>query len=252
MSDTTNYLKDFIKTLNNLDNFSVMQMYYQGVLDDGTADEQIDFATFLSEFLSKEGAVIQKQNPKMYDAYQRMWYSLVISGFISLSPEDQQGLLMQKVGYAAQNDINLDLILRQYYRQKYAQEDIEIITRTFAKFLEQNTETLGTNPITVQGRRFLPAIKYWIMDYASFPSKNAKRGSIDRLNYINQSINTRPLTQVQKQQLLKILKLYDEFLNPEPPIMEKQKGKLEGVSTQAISSTVDIDQKLQELRSRKQ
>lgn len=256
MSSEVNFIKNLIDTLNSDENFISLQYYCQGFLDENIPDQCVEFAAYLSELLAKEGPVLEKQKPKMYEEYQKMWYQLVLRGFSALGPEDQSNILEHKLLFMIQRGMEPEEILSQYLKSKYFFEDDQIVLKTLAKYFEQNTETLGTNPITVQGRRFLPAIKYWLMDYASFPSKNAKRGSIDRLNYVNQSINTRPLTQVQKQQLLKILKLYDELLSPEMPV-ERKKERTEvrapsASAAQAAKPPVNIDQKLQELRSRKQ
>ncbi|MBU6447701.1 hypothetical protein KGQ24_02590 [Patescibacteria group bacterium] len=226
MSDTTDYLKNYITTLNNPDNLELLKGYYQGVTDQLSYDEHLDFATFLANFLVKEGPIMEKQDPKMYGEYQLMWYSCVFSAFPALSADDQRNILSQRILAASFLDADVDQIMLSYFNHGYSLQDASTIGRTLANDLEQNNETLGTNPITVQGRRYLPAVKYWIMDYANFPSQSGRRGSIDRLNYINKSQNLRPLTQTQKQTLLKILKLYDSFLNPEPPPLTGEQAVL--------------------------
>lgn len=287
MSETTDYLKNYITTLNNPDTLELLKGYYQGVTDQLSYDEHLDFASFLASFLVKEGAIMEKQDPKMYGAYQLMWYNCVFSAFPALSADDQRNILSQRVLAAALIDADIDEIMLSYFNHGYSLQDASAEGRTLANGLEQNNETLGTNPITVQGRRYLPAIKYWIMDYANFPSQSGRRGSIDRLNYANRSPNVRPLTQVQKQALMRILKLYDSFLNPEPPPLTGEKAILANLGKVSASQprptpqpvqvggiqqrrpapvpvtgkpsapfigtrpAVDIDSKLKELRNRK-
>ncbi len=291
MSETTDYLKNYITTLNNPDTLELLEGYKDGVMQQLSYDEHLDFASFLSGFLVKEGAVMEKQDPKMYSAYQLMWYDCVFPAFPALSADDQHNILSQRIMSAISLGAETDNIMLSYFKHGYSLQDASTIGRNLAKELEQNDETLGTAPIMIQGRRFLPAIKYWISDYANFPSQSGRRGSIDRLNYINQSQNVRPLTQIQKQNLLKVLKLYDSFLNPEPPPLTGEQAIFAGLgrsapiparpstfrpvqsrpSAQPVAprqqqpapvrqpaasfmghrASVDIDSKLQELRNRK-
>jgi hypothetical protein len=97
--------------------------------------------------------------------------------------------------------------------------------------MEDNSEQFGSQPIEVEGRRLLPQLKYWLLDYAKFPSRVAKRGPVERLNYVNQSPNTKALPQGQRELLLRILKLYDEFLNPDIPMNRGQSAYDIGVSS---------------------
>ncbi len=252
MNSQIKYINTLIDTLKDQGNFLALQSYAQGFLDSNVAENCVALADFISGKLQQEGSQIQQQDPKMFNAYQLMWYSLIFRGFISLSPEDQANILQSHLLYAVQIGADLDQALANYFAWQYPLKKIQEIFRDFAKHLEQNSETLGTIPITIEGRRFLPSIRYWLMDYARTPSKVARRGAVERLNYVNQSANARPLTQVQKQQLLKILKFYDQLLNPEaPPRQSLRTSNFELENAGAMPPpSVNIDQKLRDLRVR--
>lgn len=218
MSQDVDYLKHFINKI-DANNAPVVIKYGEGALQSGIYDDCVDFASYLSFLMSAGGQEFQLSDPQLYSQCLVLWYELIFKGFVVLHNDDQANILQNRILYPLENGTDPDLIAKGYYEFGYSENKMRELLRTLANDLEQNNETLGTNPITVQGRRYLPAVKYWIMDYANFPSQSGRRGSIDRLNYVNKSQNVRPLTQTQKQTLLKILKLYDSFLNPElPPI----------------------------------
>jgi hypothetical protein len=64
----------------------------------------------------------------------------------------------------------------------------------------------------------------------------AKRGPVERLNYVNQSPNTKSLPQGQRETLLKVLKLYDEFLNPNIPVRYSQASPYNNSSSENQSA----------------
>jgi hypothetical protein len=188
----------------------------------GYIEEVLDY---LSEVLQNRGPEIESKSPQLYESYQNYWINLAFSSFVSLDVVDQDNLLKTRVFYAVESGYDLNYLLKQFYLFFESDEFIKELFRNFSKSLEQNSEQFGTMPIEFEGRKMLPTLKYWIMDYSKFPSKVSKRGSVERLNYINQSTNTRSLTQVNRQILLKILKFYDDLLNGERPVVQVNKSR---------------------------
>ena len=88
----------------------------------------------------------------------------------------------------------------------------------FSQLVRQNTEQLGSGSVEVGGVKYLPQLRYWLLDYAKSPSQSARRSSIDRLNYVNTSPNARQLTQPQRAWLLEVLKLHDALASVDRPL----------------------------------
>jgi hypothetical protein len=264
--------KQLVHDPNSQEGFDNIQAEAEALLEFSNLTERLEFVEYLSEILGQQGKVIQQKSPQYYDKYQYFWLMLVFNSFVGLSEEDQENMLKQRVLSAVKVGFDQDEILTQYY-DAYATE--KFITEQFkhlSQKLADNSETIGAAPIEIDGKKFLPQLKYWILDYSKFPTKVAKRGSLERLNYINVSPNTRQLTQVQRQQLLQILELYDQLLNPQgfptrsvqPRKVRTEQPRVEIkpevpvvpvppkplVTPKVEVPKVDIDQKLEELRKK--
>ncbi len=200
--------------------FAVLKEEAETQIASGYLADQTDLVNYISQLLVDKGVQLSATNPKRFDELQRYWALLAFAAFIGYSAPDKDNLLQRRILYAIQKGLDPESVLKQFYSLYQSDEFIQEAFRVFAHDLEQNTETFGTMPITVEGRRMLPQLKYWILDYAKFPSKSAKRGTVERLNYVNNSPNAKGLTQGQRETLLAVLKLYDEFLNPNIPQRE--------------------------------
>jgi hypothetical protein len=190
----------------------------------GYIADQMDLVNYISQLLTDKGQQVAKDNPKRYDELQRFWVSLAFAAFQGYSLSDKDNLLQRRILYAIQKGFDPQILLNQTYSLYHSEAFIQEVFRGYAHDLEENTETFGSAPITVEGRRMLPQLKYWVLDYSKFPSKVAKRGAVERLNYVDNSANTKALTQGQRDTLLSILKLYDEFLNPTIPEQDASEG----------------------------
>ncbi len=253
-------LKNYISDLSNQDNFDVLKSEAEGLLQNGTVSEISALLNFLSDKLNAQAKIVEAKNPQMYEQYESYWALLAFNAFIGMSGPDQDNLLRHRMLYAIQKGFSPDILTYKYFSFYDSQEFISSLFRNFEKSLELNEESLGTNPIDIDGRKFLPQVKYWLQDYSKFPTTSAKRGSIDRLNYINKSQNPRFLTQGQRQQLLLILKLYDDFINCEPPVIKVKPmqsrpapvspAPARSAMNNGFPQTIDIQQKLEELNQR--
>ena len=183
----------------------------------GYIADQMDLVNYISQLLVDKATQLSTPNTKRYDELQKYWAFLAFAAFIGYTPADKSNLLQRRILFALQKGLDPQSILNQFYSTFESDEFISDMFKVFARDLEQNTENFGTMPITIEGKRMLPQLKYWIMDYSKFPSKVAKRGTVERLNYVNNSANAKALTQGQREILLAVLKLYDEFLNPNIP-----------------------------------
>ena len=206
--------KQLVQDPSSQEGFENIQAEAEALLEFSDLNERLEFIEYLSEVLGQQGKSIQQKNPEYYDRYQYFWLMLVFNSFVGLSQEDQENMLKQRLLSAIKVGFDQDEILTQYYDMYSTEEFISEQAKHLALQLADNLETLGAAPIEIDGKKFLPQLKFWILDYSKFPTKIAKRGSLERLNYVNVSPNTRQLTQVQRQQLLQVLELYDQFLNP--------------------------------------
>jgi hypothetical protein len=184
------------------------------VLDNGEDWEKAKLADFLSELMMTDGAKIAKANPQAYDDYQYYILALALSTFASLSEDDQATLLKQRMLAAVGYGIDLNVIPEQYYELYYTEESVANAFKEFSDLLMQNQESLGAAPLEIDGKKYLPQLRYWILDYTKFPTKVAKRTALERVNYINTGYNTRQLTQIQRSHLVEVLSLYDTLVNP--------------------------------------
>lgn len=199
------------------DGFQRLAEEAESQIDNGYIADQMDLVNYLSQLLSEKGPELAKTNPKRYDELQRYWAFTAFAAFIGYAPGDKDSLLQRRILFAIQRGLDPQSILNQFYSLFQSEEFIKEGFKVFAHDLEENTESFGSVPITVEGRRMLPQLKYWVLDYSKYPTKVAKRGAVERLNYIDHSPNAKGLTQGQREILLSVLKLYDEFLNPVIP-----------------------------------
>ena len=214
--------------------FSTIEAEVEAVLESGSLWERMQFVEFLSQLLAKQGKKIEQQKPEYYDRYQYFWLTLVLKSFTALDPDDQSNLLRQRVLSAIRIGFDPDELVNQFYETYSTDSFIAEHFRSYANDLLQNGETLGSAPIEIEGKKFLPQLKYWILDYTKCPAKVAQRGSLERLNYVNMSPNTRQLTQVQRQYLLQALHLYDLLMNPVPVSVVRPDVEREPVATDAV------------------
>jgi hypothetical protein len=257
--------KELVQDPSTQEGFDSIQNEAEALLEYSDLSERLDFVEYLSGVLAQQGKAIQQKNPEFYDKYQYYWLMLVFHSFVGLSEEDQENMLQQRILSAIKVGFDQDEILTQYYDMFSTEEFIGEQFKRLSQHLADNSESMGAAPIEIGGKKFLPQIKSWILDYSKFPTKVAKRGSLERLNYINVSPNTRQLTQVQRQQLLQVLELYDQLLNPQGFVGNRIQPKRvktevrpepvleivpEAPEPKPEVPNVDIDQKLEDLRKR--
>jgi hypothetical protein len=214
---TLDEIKQIIGDPASDEGFEQIQLEAEDLLQTGSISDQMDFANYLAGILADPVIGLATKDPKRYDDIYRYFALLSFTAFLAYSPQDKINLLQKKILYAIQKGFDPDILLKQFYTFYESPTFINDIFHSFAKYMEDNTEQFGSQPIEVDGRRMLPQLKYWLLDYAEFPSRVAKRGPVERLNYVNQSANTKALPQGQREILLRVLKLYDEFLNPNIP-----------------------------------
>lgn len=226
------------------------------IMATGDYDEKGQLVEYLSSLLSRKGQEIESANPSIYESLQSKWLNLAFSAFLVLEASDQDSLLQKKIFTAIQKGFEPDDIINKYFSFYETDEFVKAKFHHFMEALDQNTETLGSLPIEVEGKRMLPNIKYWLLDYSKFPSKNARRGSVERLNYLTQSANVRQLTQGQRQNLSKLLKFYDDLIAGERPLNYQDRRDEKPLTSARINIPVprpiNIDQKLDELKERVQ
>ncbi len=262
-------IKEYLQNLSSAESLESIKLQADGTVIAGDPAEAEEFLKALSQSMSEQGATIQSVNPQMYDQYEVIWTLLAFKAFPVLASDDQENLLRSRLLFAIQNGFNPDNLVNEYFLD-YDDTVVKNKFSVLVKNLSLNTERLGVNPVEVEGKKYLPELRYWIQDYAKFPSKTPKRGSVERLSYVNQGGNVRSLTQVYRQSLLKVLKFYDDLINSERPkkvvdeddlqdaredmevlaqAFQEAQGNVPTPQTQNQGG-LNIDQKLQDLRTR--
>jgi hypothetical protein len=233
---TLDELKQSIGDPTSDEGFAALQEEAESQISAGYIADQIDLANYISRSLVGLGSSLAAKNPKRYDDLQKYFTLLSFAAFNGYSTQDKINLLQKRLLYAVQKGLDIEDFLKQSYDLYESEDFIRELFRGYAKYLEENTEQFGQLPIEVEGRRMQPQLKYWLLDYSKFPSLVAKRGPVERLNYVNQSPNTKALPQGQRETLLKILKLYDEFLNPNIPVRYSQASPYDNSSSESQSA----------------
>lgn len=205
-------IQNKITNLTDKSQFDWIGFYTHSLITSDDLSDTREFLDFLTNKLQAQGPQLETTNPAMYDQYEKYWVQLVIKCLPVLEPTDRDNFLQQRLLFAVQQGVDLEAVYIDFYSVYDRIPETQELVRGMTKALEQNTETLGSGSIEIDGRKLLPQIKYWLLDYSRFPSNMARRGSVERLNYINKSPNTRSLTQVQRQQLLEIMRFYDDVL----------------------------------------
>jgi len=214
-------LKNQIQNPISDEGFELIKQEVEDQIDSGYLVDQIDLVNYISQVLVDNGPELTSKNPKLYDEFQKCWALLAFAAFPGFAPSDQSNLLQKRLLYAIQKGFDPDDLLREIFSLYESYDYIKEILAVYAHDLESNTEGFGTLPVEVEGKRYLPQVKYWVLDYSRFPSKVAHRGTVERLNYIDQSQNTKPLAQGQRQILLKLLKFYDDLIYANMPNVKK-------------------------------
>ncbi len=181
------------------------------------ADRQETADQLMAYLTSAPGQDLARSNSAQYDQLIKQWVLLSFSAFTILPQDEQQDLLKTRLLVAIQAGYKAEDFTQAFFDMYETDEFLAPMFTGFAALLQQNTETLGATSLDVGGTKYLPQVRYWLLDYAKFPSQSARRNSIDRLNYVNTSPNGRQLTQVQRNQLLEILKLNDALNSVDRP-----------------------------------
>ncbi len=216
-------LSQFITDPSSAQDAQLIREQTEDILLYGDNVEKQEYLALLSDILAKNGTKLENGNVQLFDQYQGLWVRLAFGSFINLSTADQNNLLEKRLLFAIENGLEPSDLLKDFYSYYEDESVVSGLLKALSRSLEKNDETLGNAPIEIEGKRYAPAMKYWILDYSKFPSKSAHRSAVERLNYSNQSPNTRQLTQVQRQSLLKFLKLYDDLVFAERPVTAKRK-----------------------------
>jgi hypothetical protein len=241
-----------IQILNNdplsVEAVETLQYFGDDLLQNGDDGECQDFVGIIAPLLQQKGVQIERVNPDVYKLYEKYLLLASFKGFLSINDSIQESLIQKKVLAAVQLGFEPDDLITAYQNSFSTPEFIKQEFDRLAKNLEKNTEQFGSTPIELGGSRVLPLIKNWLADYNHLPKQNSSRGSVERLNYINQSQNTRQLTQTQRSLLLKILEFYDDLLNPQVP--ETKTSSNSEIPNEAPPVVSSIDQKLEALKNR--
>lgn len=108
------------------------------------------------------------------------------------------------------------LELKRWYYYLAESSKTTSLQRSMLGALEDNEESLGTQPLVIEGRKFQQSIKNWIHDFLlTQPKAPNDRATLEEVQYMQRSQNVKLLSKDEQQVLLAIIKLYDWILAPE-------------------------------------
>ena len=200
-----------------LTNLEKIKVDVDDALWNGTMADRQDAADELMAYLTGEGQSMARSDAKEYDQLVRQWVLLSYRAFVVLPLDEQQELLKTRLLVAVQSGYHVEEFTDAYFDMYESDDFLAPIFSDYANMVMQNIEPIGFSSVEVEGAKYLPQVRYWVLDYSKSPSQSARRTSIDRLNYTNSSLNARQLTQIQRTHLLEILKLYDLLVVCERP-----------------------------------
>lgn len=81
--------------------------------------------------------------------------------------------------------------------------------RFMAQAMQNNTEKIGSQPISTQTGTAAPIVGNWVKDYDQFFPSFTVRSGLERLRYINEGTNPRKLSADDRKLLIHVLEIYD-------------------------------------------
>ena len=178
--------------------------------------------------------ILLPQAPQLQDAreiYERYQKLIIILKFINLSVRglpEIQNLISQHLLLAMRVSVP---VKAKFQRVLEVYDDIMMdgtIAEALGKTIQTATEKLGTETLKLRSsdKRLPPALGNWVSDYFQsvlLPTGREKiPGSVDRISYVNQSLNVRQLAKEDKDLLLHVLELYDWLRFGDNPALLQQ------------------------------
>ena len=217
---------EHVETIEKLEEIANDSMFE---MESGKAREFYDFLANLL-FENQESLKI---NQDLYTRISKIFYKLFWQALPALGSKFKTNALNNNVVFLLRNELDL-----KYYIQKllstyeYGLGPDKEERQHLIYSLQNNSERLGDQSITVENVKDLPTVKNWIKDYNSSQSFKGGRSHFNQINYISNSQNIKNLTAKDKEILSKILEIYDWLLFPPagPTISENTNNpQLKGV-----------------------
>jgi hypothetical protein len=224
-----------------LQNIGQLKIDIADTLWNGTLADHQDCADQLMAYLTgADGQALARADAQQYDGLVKQWTLLSFGAFTILKADEQQNLLKTRLLVAIQAGYSAEDFTRAHFDMYESDEFLAPLFQSYSQLIRQNTEQLGSGSVEVAGTKYLPQIRYWVLDYSKAPSQSARRSSIDRLGYVNASPNTRQLTQAQRSWLLEVLKLYDLLNAVERPAEVERPGKKSTAASPATAQPIVV------------
>ena len=131
----------------------------------------------------------------------------------SLKDKTIAELLLKRFDVALEvaEDLDLQSLIELKLLSIPIYEERDVFKKALREALLQNdTNTVTENPITVQGRALKPTVRNWILDYVSQVG-NQVADIVKRSAYFANSQNIRPLSDTEKKRVKVLLDLYEEL-----------------------------------------
>ena len=214
------FLLHFFETPYESISFDSINAEFDSLYSTTDFGDQVEFAYAIENMLRTKAPDMPQKSPKLYDAYLGFATLLKFRSIMLLSTKEQADLFQRKVLYALQKGLTVQTFITPFswYYENPKTRDTEL--KNLLELYKNNLEKLGAMPLEIEGTKYIPQLKNWLLDYIKFPTLSARRGSVEQINYLNKSPNTRQLTQSYRQLLLEALNLFDTLNKPLDSIMQ--------------------------------
>ncbi len=183
------------------------------VIEDDDVAEALRVRKALKMVLDKRESELAA-NPEVAAKYQELLMELQFQLFANTKDSESLALIQEHLVDALsipELDI-MEKIRRKIFYIEIEEEQISFMIKLMDA-LKKNMQQFGPKPLNINGKQYPATIQNWILDYDAFPTKNSKRANIDTLNYMSKSPNPGILTKDQREDLIKILEIFDSLKN---------------------------------------
>jgi hypothetical protein len=161
----------------------------------------------LSQLIDSAGA----NRDNLTNKYIKILLALRLVSLSLVKDEEKGKFLEENIVLLLQQDYAdlmfwLKLLFAMY---EYDKDIVTDLQRAFVQAIERSNDLLGKANITIGDKEVKPFVKYWVLDFRSFPAPRVQRGPLEENTYLSQGINTKSLDNKDLAVLRKLLRIYD-------------------------------------------
>lgn len=203
-----------IKDLSKKETLAEIKALVSEYIENNNVDEARDLLVVLQKLLAEKEEFSEDQPD--YKQYKNMVVLLKLIVLYTLPEKDVAILLKNSLLLAIQNNIDmadkLDIFLYLHKDNLTGYQS----RRSFITAMVENTEKVGEAPLQKESSSITipPLVGNWLKNFfGSYPS-GKELARLEEVEYVNNNVNAKKLSQPDKDLLLKILRVYDHIRFP--------------------------------------